>query len=287
MKVNWPYLLIAMLFLTGQACNRGKKKWAVNDSSRYDLLQPVIIKLPVALDEISGIAYYPKDTAVFAIVDEAGILYKIDLNRPSEIKKWKFDKKRDFEDIVLHDSIFYILISNGDIETIQFGENDSITTEQYTFPGEGKMVNEFESLYYDDSLKQLVLLCKSCDEDDAGKVSAYGFSIATQQYTSLPFPLDVSAAAQKTGKEKLKLKPSAAAINPVTGECYILSAQNKLIVVTDRKGNFRSLFELAPRIYKQPEGIAFTPTGDLIISNESGGSGAGNILLIRNKKKGL
>jgi hypothetical protein len=92
------------------SCNTNKNKLPSSNSSRYDLLNPVIIKLPDALAEISGIIYYPKDTSVFAIVDEDGLLFKIGLNKKGEIKKWRFDKKHDFEDVVLKDSVFYILI---------------------------------------------------------------------------------------------------------------------------------------------------------------------------------
>src|SRR4051812_33705925 len=93
------------------ACKTGGKSVQPADSSMYDLAHPAIMKLPEALAEISGVAYYSKDTSVFAIEDEAGLLYKISLTKKDAIQKWKFDKKRDYEDVVLHDSIFYVLVS--------------------------------------------------------------------------------------------------------------------------------------------------------------------------------
>lgn len=231
--------------------------------------------------------FYPKDTSVFAIKDEDGILYKIYLNRKDVITKWRFDKKKDFEDLVLHDSIFYILISNGDIESIKFGEADSVITDKSKFEEGGKTANEFEAMYYDDSLQQLVLLCKECDGDGSKTVSAWGYNISTEVYTSLVYAIDMGPIAKKLGVDKLKLRPSAAAINPVTNELYILSSLSHLIVVTDRKGKFIDLYELDPGIYTQPEGIAFTMEGDLIISNEGLETGKQSILIIRNKKKGL
>ena len=134
----------AILFL---ACNT-KSPPGDNSNSRYDLLNPFVIKLPDGLAEISGIVYYPKDTSVFAIEDENGIFYKIYLNKNKEIKKWKFDKKHDYEDLVLKDSIFYVLISNGDIESLQF-TGDTISSRKFLFPDASKKTNEFESLYYD------------------------------------------------------------------------------------------------------------------------------------------
>ena len=274
--------LVGILFL---ACNN--KKPASSGNSSYDLLNPFVIKLPGVLAEISGIVFYPKDSSVFAIEDEKGVLYKIYLNSNKEIKKWKFDKKDDFEDMVLLDSIFYILVSNGDIESLKFGTGDSITSEKFIFPDASKSKNEFESLYYDDSLQQLVLLCKDCEADNKKTVSAWGYNIATGLYSPSVFTFDVQQLHQKIGEQKIKIKPSATAINPVTNELYILSSINHLLIVTDRDGKFKEVFELDPAIYKQAEGIAFTPAGDLIISNESHETGLANILVIKNKKKGI
>ncbi len=269
------------------ACNVNSKKFQLTDSSRYDFGSPIIFKLPEALSEISGIVYYAKDTSVFAEVDENGMLFKIYLNRKTEIKKWRFDKTHDFEDLVLHDSIFYVLISNGDIESVQFGKDDSVKTSVSKFPEGSKKTNEFESMYYDDSLQQLVLLCKNCEDDGHKKVSAWGYNIVTQVYIPAVFSIDAAPIAKKLGLEKINLKPSAMAVNPVTNEFYILASVNHLLIVTNRQGELKELYQLNPALYKQPEGIAFTASGDMIISNESHQTGLANLLIIRNRKKGL
>ncbi len=281
----FTYVSLIAVFCLG--CTAKEKKIQLAENSRYDLLNPFIIKLPEGLAEISGLAYYSKDTSVFAIEDENGFLYKISLTT-NAIMKWKFDKRRDFEDVVLRDSIFYILISNGDIETLQFGSGDSMITNKFIFPDAGKKKNEFESMYFDDSLKQLVLLCKDCVDDKKKNISAWGFNIDKSLYSSSPvLSIDVQPMSKELDQKKIKLKPSAATINPVTNELYILEAINNLLIVTDRNGMFKEIFTLPPSIYKQPEGIAFTPAGDLIISNEWGETGLANILVIKNKKKVL
>src|SRR5690349_23484690 len=91
----WTGLIVFSAIL---GCQHNDKK-DFSNSEAYDFANPKVIKLPEELDEISGIAYYPKDTSVFAIVDEAGILYKIPLKQPEHFKQWQFDKKRDFEDV--------------------------------------------------------------------------------------------------------------------------------------------------------------------------------------------
>jgi hypothetical protein len=84
------------------------------------------------------------------------------------------------------------------------------------------------------------------------------------------------------GKEE-KFKPSAAAIHPLTKELYIVSSVNKALVIADRNGKVRKVYRLDPGIFKQPEGITFSPAGDLFISNEAADVGAANILIYKTK----
>src|SRR4029079_16378942 len=130
------------------------------------------ITLGSELNEISGIIYYPKDTGIFAINDATGSLYKIFPDRDAMVQKWKIGKNNDFEDLQLHDSIFYILSSKGDIVSVHFITADSMETSEYKFP-EKKV--EFESLYFDSSLNKLVLVCKDCKKDKDEEVSTFAF----------------------------------------------------------------------------------------------------------------
>jgi hypothetical protein len=60
---------------------------------------------------------------------------------------------------------------------------------------------------------------------------------------------------------------------------------NKAIVLAGKDGNIKEVYQLNPSLYKQPEGIAFTPKGDLLISNEAGKEGSADILVIKFKGK--
>ena len=113
-KLTFAIIFSCVLF----CCNARRTPTPPADLSRYDLLHPNIMNLPEGLAEISGITYYAKDSSLFAIQDEGGILYKIPINKRDSIQKWIYDKKHDFEDVTLVDSVFYVLISNGDIESV-------------------------------------------------------------------------------------------------------------------------------------------------------------------------
>ena len=255
-----------------------------NDSPPgYDLSKPGKIELGKELSEISGIAYYPKDSSIFAIVDEDGLLYKISLGQNHKIAYWRFDKKHDYEDMVLHDSTFYILISNGNILKFRFSK-DSLSKTLTRLPSEGNKINDFETLYYDDHYGKLVMLCKECEDDQKKTVSSYGISVDSLTYTPGIVKINIDPLLEKLKVDKLHLKPSAAAINPVTKDLYILASENKLLVITNRQGVLKDVYQLDPTLFNQSEGLAFTPSGDMIISNEAGENNA-NILIFKYQKE--
>lgn len=272
-----------MLFLLVAITGCGGERVRIAESPKgYNLNQPSVLKLPPALDEISGIVYYPKDKSVLAINDEVGWLYKIFLKEDPDIQKWKYSNGADFEDLVLIDSTFYVLESNGNIIRFKFIRPDSANTQEFVFPAPGK--NEFEILYHHPQEKKLILLCKDCEIDNKNSLTAFSFDLDSLAYSSSPaFVIDIRKIEDLMDEKKLKFKPSAAAIHPLTRELYIISSINKVLVVADVNGIPKKVYKINPKLYKQPEGLTFTSKGDLIISNESADIGAANILFFKYK----
>jgi hypothetical protein len=197
------------------------------------------------------------------------------------IIRWKFSEGADFEDLVLLDSAFYVLQSNGTIVKAVFKDSVLFTKE---IPFQYNMSNEFEILYYDDRKKKLILICKDCETDKKKSLTTFSFDPQTNQFSDSSFSIDVTPIAAALGKEKVRFKPSAATINPVDSLLYIVSAINKLIVVTDRDGKFKNAYPISPSLFKQPEGITFTPWGSIIISNEAADIGVADILIFSPRK---
>ena len=273
---------LLLLFAMVAACTSPtKEKYDVLPG--YNLANPTIINLKSELDEISGIFYYAKDTSIFAITDEAGFLYKIFVRKKVEIERWKFSKKADFEDLALLDSVFYALTSNGAVTNFRFFATDSFQTDRCEPPFTGK--NEFESMYYDLYHNQLVVLCKDCEADKKNSLTAYAFDPKSRKFADTPFfVIDVNKIAKKLGLEKMKFKPSAAAIHPITKELYIISSVNKALITANREGKVTGAYTIDPKVFKQPEGITFTPWGDMLISNEAADVGLPNILIFKYKE---
>ena len=275
-------LLILLKFHNYSGCSSQSDDKPHLSPPGYDMNVPGQMGLPSELDNISGICYYPRDTSLFAVVNGDGMLYKISLHRQAPIMRWRFDKNKGYEDIVMKDSTFYLLAAEGSITTLRF-EGDSTLKTEMKLADADKSANEFKSLYYDDDYKKLVMLCRKCDGDPKKTVSAWGYSIDSQRYNSVLFSIDTKTIIEKSG-DKMRFQPAGSAINPITNELYLLDPDNKLLVIIDRAGKVKDVFNLNPEIYKQPEGIAFTPNGDMIISNGGGGSGKGDILVIKRSK---
>lgn len=282
MKYRFFVLIFTgFIFLLNASCNSDPRT-LYESPEGYDFSKPWQLNLPIELDEISGIVYYPKDTSVFAVIDEFGLLYKIRLTGNRQIGKWKFSENGDYEDLVMIDSIFYALQSNGNIVTFTFSDGKTVLKHDTKFPDKG---NEFEILFYDSLAHKLSLICKDCDSDRKKSLTRFIFDPATKTFDDTATAIDVKKIAIMMGEKNLKFKPSAAAIHPITGELYIVSAVNNLLVIIDNQGNPKISFKIDGKLFKQPEGITFTPNGDLIISNEAAERGVANILLFRYHKK--
>ena len=273
---------LVVTLAVGSGC-KGKKEQAKFPSpAGYDLSNPVILNLRTELDEISGIHYYAKDTSLFAINDEMGVLYKIYNRKPLYIEQWRFSPGADYEDIALLDSTFYVLQSHGDITRFKFEKADSLVVDACGTPLKEK--NEFESMYYDKFHEKFILICKDCKQDNKSSLTAFAFDPKTKKFNSAPFfIMDTKRILAETGDGKNKFKPSAANIHPITKDLYIVSAVNNALVIASREGVVKEVYKLNGKLFKQPEGLTFSEQGDMYISNEFADIGAGNILVFKYK----
>lgn len=234
---------------------------------RYELEQPALeIRLPGFIDEISGIVF--KDGRLYAIDDEHGDLFRIGLESDPEIKKWKFAKDADYEGIAWADGVFYVLESNGSLLWFR-GDLPVKRTGKKRLPLKGK--NEFESLYYDAAARRIILLCKDCKEDKNGVNSAWSFNPATGSFDRFPrYQIAARDIRLPSGTDIGAFRPSAATLHPHTKNLFVLSAVNRVLV--ELKGvQVVTTYPLPPRLFPQPEGIAFSPSGVLYIASEASG----------------
>ncbi len=245
----------------------------------YDLENPDKFFMPESLLEISGITFYKGNSdTVYAIQDEQGRFFRV----PWGVKKQtnaKFGKQSDYEDVTIVNERVLILKSNGSLFSFPFAEAvyeeiDSVQEWKQLLPK-----GEYEGMYGDEATGKVYVICKNCPEDDSKNlVSGYIIQVGDSIYQTGTFQVDVNKIKTFTGKVKRGFRPSALAKNPVTSEWFILSAVNKLLVVTDSNWSIKEASFLNGNIFNQPEGIAFDKKGNLYISNEGDDLSQGNIL---------
>lgn len=269
------FFISIMLALT--ACTSGKKEDKTIQG--YDLSKPERFNMPESLAEISGISFYKgiPDT-IYAIQDEEGKLFRLAWGIKKQYHS-KFAKKGDYEDLaILHDKVI-ILKSSGSLFTFPFRdavyeEIDSVKEWKDIIPKA-----EYEAIYGDETSGNLYIICKNCEADNSkDHVTGYILNITDTVYQTGTFSIDVNEIKSYTGKVKRGFRPSALAKNPVTGEWFILSAVNSLLVVADSNWKIKEACPLNSNSFLQPEGIAFDRSGNLYISSEGDDLTEGKIL---------
>jgi len=243
----------------------------------YDFLKPDDkMELGKHLHEISGMSWMKDQDMILAENDEKGDIFLVDYkNKKDDFKKIKFGGKGDYEDIVHTKEADYLLVSPGSLVEVIIKDSTVVSSNEYDL---GLKNSEFETLYQDADDHSLILLCKQCDHEKDKVRNAYRFDLTTHKFSPDPvFTIDMGTIRQMLKDEQAEFKPSAAAINPVTGKLFIVASVGKLLVIADKKGNVEQVFRLDPELFNQPEGMTFAPNGDLYISNE-GGEGIATIL---------
>jgi len=232
----------------------------------FNIIKPEIkVALPNELKEISGLAWV-NQSILAAIQDEAGIIYFID-SKSGEIKeKINFSTPGDFEGVALVEQSLYAINSSGTLFT--FNINTPKKVKQIETPLTWK--NNTEGLAYDIKNNRLLIACK----DEAGihesKVKGkaiYALNLSDHQLSKKPLILIRKSKIEAYLKVK-KFKPSALAIDPLTGNLYVLASAGNLLIVLDHHFELIAGIRLPSKMYGQPEGICFSPEGDLYLSNE-------------------
>lgn len=240
-------------------------------NASYDFLKPdKIYDMPDLLKEISGIAYADPNT-LYCVQDELGIVFKYDLSKEDISGMFRFTDLGDFEDLTIKNNQVYVLRSDGTLFWFNHRQFDG-KINQVVVP-----VNcmNLEGLDYHPASNQLYLACKD-QLMDGQEHHRTVFSINADQLTG-PKPALVIASEQINAlladkypgvdNSRMQINPSAIAIHPQTGEKYVLSATSRLIAVFNKE-QLTNIYPLPAEIYYKPEGLAFTPQGDLFLSSE-------------------
>jgi len=270
-----------------------------NGSFPYDLEDPdEKYLLPEYLEEISGLAYY-EDDKILCVQDEKANIYVFNLAEKEIENKFIFGKDGDYEDIAVAGQTAYVVRSDGHIFRIENLHQKNREVIVYKTPLSKK--NDTEGITYDKLSNSLLIACKgspSVEHENPykGYKAIYRFDLGEMKLNKEPyflvdlnrpdnykdynlfkeFSLQVARKLQFS-ERAADFHPSGLAIHPLYNEIYLISDIGKILIILDRDGRVLDLHGLDSKILRQPEGICFSPSGDMFIANE-GKAGHGYIL---------
>jgi uncharacterized protein YjiK len=259
--------------------------WNYNDSvykvrtteHEYNLADPKRRwDLPGELEEISGLSYYKHDQLA-CIQDEKGVLYLYDLTKGEIVWDAKFGGKGDYEGVEMVDETAFILRSDGEIFYFELGSDHVEKIETDLTDN-----NDAEGLGYSRSGVEFLIACKEQPglkkEDLKNCRAVYRLGLGDREIKKQDRYLidgeSYNKMLEEKGLSKKKhkpFKPSGVAVHPNTGDIFVIGTVGKMLVVMNQNEEIIDMIPLDPKIFIQPEGVAFSPEGDLFISSEGKG----------------
>jgi len=256
----------------------GKKGKADTTASEVTIVQKW--DMPSILREISGIAYLGKNQFA-CIQDESGVIFIYNTATKKIDRQITFGATGDYEGIALVGHTAYVLRSNGKIFEVDNIDTQSPKIKEYDTPLTSK--NDVEGLTYDAKNNRLLLAIKGAETNTTDYKGIYAFNLKTKQLSAEPvLKLSLSdpmLQGSKSKKPENSLQPSDIAVNPQNGEIYLTESANAHLLILNTDGSIKERYALSKNDFSQPEGITFSPSGDIFISNE-GKKESGNILQV-------
>ncbi len=261
--------------------DKGKKKKdkKVVVSERVQILDKW--DMPAILKEVSGIAYLGPNR--FACVqDEAGTIFIYNTATSQIEKQVSFGSAGDYEGIAVTGKTAYVVSSDGKLYEIENLEQDKPDVKTYTTSLTSEQ--NIEGLCYDKKQNRLLLAIKGADANDPDNKGIYAFDLQSKKLKSEPVYKinlnDPAFARLSSKKTNANMQPSEINVHPVSGDIYLTEATKPKLLILENSGKIKNLLMLNPKEFSQPEGLTFSPNGDLFISNE-GKKEAGNIVKVK------
>lgn len=269
-----------LVFMTSMLSNCQDKSSYELYNYNFNKKNNIKINLPVELNEISGLAY-SEDNHIITHNDEKSVVYKIELPSGEVVSKFILGDKvasKDFEGIAVVEDTLFLVTSSG-VLYIYPGFAAKNFTKYKKIKTGLKLENNIEGLCYDKETKSLLLACKDKPSKSyKGKKAVYSFDLEKMSLERKPRFL-ISIKDLKNNYDIKDFSPSGIEKHPVSGNFYIISANNKAIIEISPDGKILAAVKLDKKYHKQPEGITILPDGSLIIADEGNG-GKGFITII-------
>jgi uncharacterized protein YjiK len=219
-------------------------------------------ELPRALRETSALTVL--DEAHVAMVeDESGILFVVSVATGEVTRRVPFGPPGDYEGVEKAGDRLFVLRADGALLELSGWQGQRATARTFA-TGLGAGACDAEGLGYDAQRDRLLIACK---EEADGKSAVHAFDLRANALAPRP----VFALGRDEVPGKGKVRPSALAVHPLTGDVVVLASKRESLVLVGPDGSMRGAWSIEEAGFEQPEGLTFLPSGDVLISSEAGG----------------
>ncbi|MBB4081069.1 uncharacterized protein YjiK [Lewinella aquimaris] len=252
--MRFPLCLLLSLFL----CTCGPAQMHAQFPYALDRLE-LLVELPEELAEISALAV--RGDELYAVADEKGVIYRLDLADGEIRERIEFWKAGDYEGIAVAGDDLWVTKSNGRLYRVKHAGTAEQKVKEYNTWLKGE--NDVEGLTYDAANDRLLLACKDDPKGnglDRDNRYIFAFDLEKKKLKN--------KAAYSLPRED-DFSPSALDIHPHTGQLFLTSSVGKQLLVARPDGSIETVKKLDRDRLPQPEGLVFTPDGTLYLSTEA------------------
>ena len=277
------WIILGVFIFAGGLIFSFERRGILSEKKEYSYKIESKWELPNILDEVSGIEWLDENR-IACVQDEDGVIFIYNLKTSEIEKEIDFAGSGDYEGLTVNNNTAYVVRSDGtifEISSFQGAQPKILKFDTYLTEAQN-----VEGLCLDKKNNRLLLAIKDKESDRDDYKGVYAFSLNNKKLAKTPiFKLDMKDKLLENSGNKLskRLRPSEIEIHPNSGKIYLLDAKDPKLLIIDNQGKIETIHVLDEDEFNQPEGLTFTPSGSLYISNEAGSDPA-NILEVVLKK---
>src|SRR5689334_11927922 len=242
---------------------------ATPDSSTREVKISREWELPLILKNISAIDYISPNKMA-CLQDEVGSIYILNLDSGAIEKEYPFGPPGNYKGLVLLNNNAYVACADGRI--IEIKNYKSEKREATEYGTHLTIEEEVNGLCYDKKNKRLLVTIKRTEDGNQLYKEIYAFSLADKRMLAKPaIKIDLRERAFNNVQPRnmqTVFQPSDIDINPLTGLLYIVDGTRVQLLRMKMNEKIKDVTELGREKFIQPEGITFTPSGELFIASK-------------------
>jgi hypothetical protein len=241
-------------------------------------------RLPPELKQISAIDYIARHKMA-CVQDEVGAIFIFNLDSSGIEKQIPFGPPGNYKGLVIVKTDAYVACADGRI--IEIKNYRSEKREVIEHGTHLTIEEEVNGLCYDRRNKRLLVTIKGKEDGDQNYKGIYSFSITDKRMMVKPaIKIDLRSRVFSNLQPRnmqTVFQPSDIDINPITGLLYIVDGTRVQLLRMRMNETIKDLTELDKEKFIQPEGITFTPSGELFIASKGVREEPGMLFQVRLK----